>query len=258
VLTAFADSVDAFSAAHLAHLEKASWQISEVLETKSRMEDAAIRVKPQEVQPLEVNIFANLYGPTLGFRMPGRSILQSGILVLLLLTAALATWGYWAIPKQSPATGMNNPVQFTATDPTKTSGIGRTPAALTIDPGAVIVHPTYNFTLHVNLPAAPGVAFVGMLVKYDPNLMQFIDVTRGADQASTADQGLLAHRDDPLTGMLKISAQRPDYSDGGVAVGLVFRAKGTGKTQVLVASGARDDQGQHVDVSEANVAITIN
>ena len=88
--------------------------------------------------------------------------------------------------------------------------------------------------------------------------MQFIAVTRGAEQASTADQGLVAHRDDPLTGILKISAQRPGHTDRGVIVGLVFRAKRTGNTKVLVASGARDDQGRHIDVSDANVVITIN
>jgi hypothetical protein len=153
---------------------------------------------------------------------------------------------------------MNKPAQFTAFAPTKTAGVGRTPAALTIDPEAVIAHPTDNFTLHVNLAAVPGLAFVAMQVTYDPNLMQFIDVTRGADQATRADQGLLAHRDDPLTGILKISAQPPDHSERGVVVGLVFRAKGAGNTKVLVASGARDYRGQHVDVSDANVAITIN
>lgn len=257
-LTAFSDVVHAFSAAHLAHLETASRQISDVLETKSRTADAAVAVKPQEVQPLEVNLFASVYGPTQRFRMPGRSlILQSEVLALLLL-AGLATWGYRAIPKQSRATGTSHPAQFTAFAPTKTSGAGRTSATLTIDPGAVIVHRMDNFTLHVNVSAVPDSAFVAMQVTYDPNLMQFVDLTRGADRASTADQGLLAHRDDPLTGILKISAQPPGHSDRGVVVGLVFRAKGTGNTKVLVASGARDDQGRHLDVSDANVAVTIN
>ncbi len=100
-------------------------------------------------------------------------------------------------------------------------------------------------------------------ISYDPSKVQFTSVTNGDFLAKDGQKVVLVHRDDPSTGKLQITAQRPPGSQGvsgdGTVFNLVFtaKAKGTGTISIAVP-GARNSQNQPLDVLGSQTSVTVN
>ena len=100
---------------------------------------------------------------------------------------------------------------------------------------------------------------VAAQINYDARLLQFESLAGGGILASGGQQVVLAHRDDPDAGVLKISAQRlsrPVPGESAVLT-MVFRPRTRGNSRILITFGARDDQGHAIEVPEANASVTI-
>ena len=70
---------------------------------------------------------------------------------------------------------------------------------------------------------------------------------------------VLAHRDDPEAGVLKISAQRVARGLPGdnAVLSLVFRPRTAGAGRILIALSARDGQGHAIEVPEGHAEVAI-
>jgi len=107
------------------------------------------------------------------------------------------------------------------------------------------------------------IAAIPIQISYDPAVMQFVNVTNGDFLAKDGQNVVLVHRDDPSTGKLQVTAQRPPGAQGvsgdGTVFNLVFtaKAKGTGTVSITVP-GARNSQNQPLDVLGSQTAVTVN
>ena len=177
-------------------------------------------------------------------------------IVALLLLAGGAIRIYPSISRHLATPSMPiRPVQNSAVLAANAPAVS-TRAVLKIDPDTVIATRTNTFAVSVAVSNAPNIASVAIEVNYDPNLMQFVDVAEGGSPGKDGQPALLAHRDDPAAGVLKISAQRPPGKDGAF-LNLTFRAVEKGTGSIGIALGARDSQGQAIDALESRASITI-
>ena len=134
---------------------------------------------------------------------------------------------------------------------------------LRLDPGAASAAQGNTFTLKVVLSHGQDVAAVPIQITYDPKLVQFNNVTNGEFLAKDGQQVILVNRDDPSSGKLQITAQRPPgmagVSGDGTVFNLVFTAKAKGTSTIAITvPGARNSQNQALDVLGSQASITVN
>lgn len=135
--------------------------------------------------------------------------------------------------------------------------------SLRLDPGTVAQPQGSTFSLNVVLAHGQDISSVPIQIAYDPKVLQFVSVTSGDYLAKDGQSVTLQHRDDPGTGRLVISAQRPLGSTGvsgdGTVFNLMFMAKAKGAGVVSIAvPGARNSQNQQLVVVGSQAAITVN
>jgi hypothetical protein len=186
--------------------------------------------------------------------------------LVLALTAAVlvigggATWAYLATTTRAANSSPATPSVQSFAAGSESSRPGET-AALKVDPEAVDVRKGSTFILNVTFSHAPDIASVALQINYDPKVVEFVKVSGGAQLERDGQAAVLAQRDDPVTGTLKISAQRPPgnpgFSADGTALGLVFWAREKGTGNVSIASGAHDTQGRTVDVLGSQAAVFV-
>src|SRR6266481_3520574 len=134
---------------------------------------------------------------------------------------------------------------------------------LRLDPGSVSPQQGSTFALTVLLAHGQDIASVPVLINYDPAVVQFVNVTSGEFLGKDGQNVVLVHRDDPSTGKLQITAQRPPGAAGvsgdGTVFNLVFtaKAKGTGTISIAVPA-ARNSQNQPMDVLGSQASVTVN
>ncbi len=120
-----------------------------------------------------------------------------------------------------------------------------------------------TLVLKVMCSLGQGISNVPAQINYDSNILQFVAVSGGEFLSQDGAQVALVHRDDPVTGTLKVNAQRPPGSSGVSGNGTVFtlvflaKAKGVG-TVSLVVPGAGDSQSQTVSAVEAQASVIVN
>ena len=137
------------------------------------------------------------------------------------------------------------------------------PIMLRLDPGAVTTTVNGNFNVNVALTGGQDVAAVSIQVTYDPKVLQFGQVTNGDFLGRDGQAVPLVHRDDPSSGTLIISAQRPPGAGGisgdGVVFNLSFSAKARGATGIAITiPGARNSQNQPLQTVGSRAAVTVN
>lgn len=120
-----------------------------------------------------------------------------------------------------------------------------------------------TFALSVVVSHAQDLTTVPVQIAYDPNVIQFMNVTGGDFLTKDGQAMSLVHRDDAATGRVLISAQRPPGSGGvsgdGTVFSLMFRAKGKGNGVVsITVPNARNSQNQTVTVQGSQAAVTVN
>ncbi|HKE31857.1 MAG TPA: cohesin domain-containing protein, partial [Candidatus Angelobacter sp.] len=173
-------------------------------------------------------------------------------------------------PSRQPAT---NPAPAQQATPAQSAAPSSTPSApqqlrpgqvgLRLDPGAVTQSSGSMFSFTVLLAHGQDIASVPIQISYDPAVMQFVNVTNGDFLAKDGQNVVLVHRDDPSTGKLQVTAQRPPGAQGvsgdGTVFNLVFTAKnkGTGTISITVP-GARNSQNQPLDVLGSQATVTVN
>ncbi len=167
-------------------------------------------------------------------------------------------------PAQTPAQ-QAPPAQTVA--PTSTPSVQQTlkpgQVGLRLDPGSLSQQQGSMFSLTILLSHGQDIASVPIQVSYDPNLVQFVNVTNGEFLAKDGQNVVLVHRDDPSTGKLQITAQRPPGAQGvsgdGAVFSLVFTAKSKGTGTISIAvPGARNSQNQPLDVLGSQTTVTVN
>ena len=169
-------------------------------------------------------------------------------------------------PRRHLAAAAAQPPQQTAA-PASTPSVQQTlkpgQVGLRLDPGSLAQQQGSMFSLTIVLSHGQDIASVPIQVSYDPNVVQFVNVTNGEFLAKDGQNVVLVHRDDPSTGKLQITAQRPPGAQGvsgdGTVFNLVFtaKAKGTGTISITVP-GARNSQNQPLDVLGSQTTVTVN
>lgn len=302
VLTVFANVPDAFSALHLAQLDTAARDIADVLggesgaevtlsprplftpegevigatppaSAPSPLQETEAIAAPLDDDPqgqpepaLETPSTATHSFPTLeATARPSGSAGRKWILatVTLLLVAGGTIWIYPSVAKRlAPTSTAILPAASAAPEPAPAQPAGNARATLNIDPVAIVAQAGKTFALNVTISRVPDIASVAMEIDYEPNLVQFVTVAEVGPLAKDGQHVVLAHRDDPASGVLKISAQLPpgtvSVAGDGAVLSFVFRARRKGTASVSIAPGTRDSQGQSIDAAGSHASVTIN
>jgi general secretion pathway protein D len=135
--------------------------------------------------------------------------------------------------------------------------------AVRLDPGTVTQTQGSTFALSVVLSHGQDITTVPVQVAYDPNMIQFVQVSEGDFLTKDGQAMSLVHRDDAASGRVLVSAQRAPGSGGvsgdGTVFNLMFRAKGKGNGVISISvPNARNSQNQTLTVQGSQAAVTVN
>jgi general secretion pathway protein D len=172
-----------------------------------------------------------------------------------------------AQPQQQPTAApvQQSPPQPTAvpSQPAQQQTLKPGQIGLRLDPGGLSPQQGSTFALTVMVAQGQDIAAVPIQITYDPKVVQFNSVSNGEFLGKDGQQVMLVHRDDPSSGKLQITAQRPPGSPGvsgdGAVFNLVFTAKAKGSSSISIAvPGARNSQNQSLDVLGSQASVTVN
>ena len=160
----------------------------------------------------------------------------------------------------APAPSGQAPPQQQPTPP-QSSGPA-TPVGISFDPSAITPASGSTFAVNVVLSGAQDVATVPLQITYDPKIMQLLNVSNGGLLSQDGQAVALVHRDDPSTGMLQVSAQRPPGTTGvsgsGTVFTLTFLAKAPGTAGIAVTRPAlRNSAQQMVPATPTTATVTV-
>ena len=135
--------------------------------------------------------------------------------------------------------------------------------SLKLDPGAITPNVGNSFNVNVQLNGGQDISAVSMQITYDPRVLQFVQVSGGDFLGRDGQSAPVVSRNDPASGTLTISAQRPPGTTGisgdGSVFNLTFTAKARGATGIaIVGSGARNSQNQMLQAPGAQASVTVN
>jgi general secretion pathway protein D len=165
-----------------------------------------------------------------------------------------------------PAPGSAQPSPRTpaaVTTPSLAQTLKANQVGLQLDPGTMTQTAGGTVSLSIQLLHGQDVASVPIQISYDPQVLQFASVTNGDFLAKDGQNVVIVHRDDPSTGKLQVTAQRPPGAAGisgdGTVFNLVFTAKTKGTGTVSIATpGARNSKNQPLDVLGSQTSVTVN
>jgi hypothetical protein len=261
VLTLFAGVADAFSAEHLAHLEAAAQELSVVLETSVAASLPVGRVPAEETHAIAQPPHDDPAALATRTARPRKSGARGLILTIatLLLLAGAAAWSYLALFKGPSHLAAQPAADVAAVSPMNAKSANQAPATLTIEPTAVVAKREESFTFTVTASGVTELTSASVQVNYDATLLQFVGLAGGGILATGGQQVVMAHRDDPEVGVLKISAQRLTGGLPGdnAVLTLVFRPRTIGTGRILITLAARDGQGHAIAVPEGHAEVTI-
>jgi general secretion pathway protein D len=156
------------------------------------------------------------------------------------------------------------PQNFSLSSPTPPNQAGASAGGGTFlfDPPTLNQTKGSTFTVNVMLSGGQNVYSVPVQLNYDPNKLEVVNVSNGGFLSQDGQIVTVAHREDPTTGTMQITASRPPGAGGvsgqGAVVTLTFMAKGTGQSALTITrGGARDPAMQPIAMSGAQAAITI-
>ena len=117
-----------------------------------------------------------------------------------------------------------------------------------------------NVELVIN--GAQNISSVPVQLHYDQNRLQFVNVANAGFLAQGDQAVALAHRDDPATGTMQVTANRPPNSGGASGSGsiltLTFRAKAAGQAGLSVTrAGLRDANNQAISASGTQAVVIV-
>jgi general secretion pathway protein D len=164
--------------------------------------------------------------------------------------------------KQSQPTA-NTPAEDSSQAKPSPSGNSNEAMSFKLSPSKVSPTQGSSFAIEVVLSNAHDVHSIPLQITYDPNVLQFVNVSNGGFLSKDGQQAPLVNRNDPATGTLQIMAQRPPgvggVSGDGTVFNLVFIAKSKGSGVVsITVPGARNSQNQPIRALGSQAAVTVN
>ena len=142
------------------------------------------------------------------------------------------------------------------------AGQGGATGSFLFDPATLNLAKGSTFSVNVMLTGGQNVYSVPLQLSYDPSQLQVINVSNGGFLSQDGQAVALVHRDDPVAGILNVTASRPPGVGGvsgqGSVVTLTFMAKTTGQSALTITrGGARDPAMQPIAMNGAQAAISI-
>jgi general secretion pathway protein D len=180
-------------------------------------------------------------------------------------SSAVAPAAPGAVPVQAQAAGQSpTPQNFSLSSPTPPNPAGASAGGGTFlfDPPTLNQPKGSTFTVNVMLSGGQNVYSVPVQLTYDPNKLEVVNVSNGGFLSQDGQIVTVAHREDPTTGTMQITASRPPGAGGvsgqGAVVTLTFLAKAPGQSALTITrGGARDPAMQPIAMSGAQAAVTI-
>src|SRR6202167_1961149 len=180
-------------------------------------------------------------------------------------SSAVAPAAPGAVPVQAQAAGQSpTPQNFSLSSPTPPNPAGASAGGGTFlfDPPTLNQPKGSTFTVNVMLSGGQNVYSVPVQLTYDPNKLEVVNVSNGGFLSQDGQIVTVAHREDPTTGTMQITASRPPGAGGvsgqGAGVTLTFPAKAPGQSALTITrGGARDPAMQPIAMSGAQAAVTI-
>jgi len=135
-------------------------------------------------------------------------------------------------------------------------------AEFKFDPDLVVARLGRSFVLNAVLSRGSDISSMAVQIDYDANLLQFKGVSKGGFLVKDGQQVVLTQRDDPVTGVLRITAENPPGNPGisgdGPVFALSFQAKKKGNATVSIVPGTHDSQGRRLETAGAQVSVRVN
>jgi hypothetical protein len=198
------------------------------------------------------------------FVPPGalRKIFRATAVIILILAGA-ATALYLVSTQRAARKLALLPIQSSeAQAPTGAVAIPNGKADFKLDPDPVVARVGKSFVLNAVLAQGSDIASVAVQIDYDPDLLKFTGATPGGFLAKTGQQVVVAQRDDPVGGVLRVSAEKapgaPGISGEGTIFALSFQPRKKGKAIVSIVPGAHDSQGRHIETAGSQVSVKVN
>lgn len=224
-------------------------------------------VRSQELNDLNRRTFDVGTGGSIDLRMGNGKPAAAPVLAAPAATTPAQPAGAPAMPSRQPATPApgqpNSRTPAAVSTPSLAQTLKPSQVGLQLDPGSMTQTAGGQVSLTIQLLHGQDVSSVPIQISYDPQVLQFASVTNGDYLAKDGQNVVIVHRDDPSTGKLQVTAQRPPGSAGvsgdGTVFNLVFTAKGKGTGTVSIATpGARNSKNQPLDVLGSQTSVTVN
>ena len=162
-----------------------------------------------------------------------------------------------AAPAQPPAMPAPQAAPPAAQSPSPNQAVvlGFNPAQMTATVGQ-------TFTTDVVVNGAQNLFSVPVQLQYDPSKLELVNVSNGAFLAEGGQAVGLVHRDDPATGVMRVTASRPPNSGGvsgqGSVFTLTFMAKAPGQATIAITrAGLKDANNQSVPANGTQQVVDI-
>ena len=158
-----------------------------------------------------------------------------------------------------PQTGM---VPQASVQPTAASApLGS--AIVSFDPPTIDQPAGSTFTVNVNLAGGQNVSSVPVQITYNPRVLQVLNVSNGTLLAQDGQAPSLVNRDDSMTGILTLTAERPPQSPGisgdGSVFTITFQARAPGQSTLSInRAGIKTATGQTTAASGAQAIVTVH
>lgn len=161
-----------------------------------------------------------------------------------------------------PAQPMSNTAPAASVQPTAASApMGS--AIVSFDPPTIDQPAGSTFTVNVNLAGGQNVASVPLQITYNPRVLQVLNVSNGTLLSQDGQAPSLVNRDDSMTGILSVTAERPPQSPGisgdGSVFTLTFQARAPGQSTLSInRASIKNPAGQATPVSGSQAIVTVH
>ena len=109
---------------------------------------------------------------------------------------------------------------------------------ISFDPPSLDQAAGSTFMVNVNLAGGQNVASVPLQITYNPRVLQLLNVSNGTLLAQDGQAPSLVNRDDSMTGILTVTAERPPQAPGvtgdGSVFTLTFQARAPGQSTLSI------------------------
>ncbi|HEX8992455.1 MAG TPA: cohesin domain-containing protein, partial [Anaerolineales bacterium] len=119
-----------------------------------------------------------------------------------------------------------------------------------------------TFAVNVDIAGAQNVYSVPLMVQYNPQMLQMVNVSNGSFLSQDGQAVAVVHRDDASTGTLQITATRPPNAPGvsgqGHVFTLTFMAKAAGEGQLAISrAGVKDSNMQAIPAAGTTASVVV-